>query len=399
MSATDIYRLTKPTDWAGVPTSFSYSSLTNIERCPFQWQLINSKYGVFSRFPSRPHPAAAEGDIVHQVLDDLFRTLALNGLPAFGTPEFRQCVTAVDVRGSVAKLVLEHERLIAEHPRGGSRRLRAGVQQLANQVIRLFRTQYAQTTPGGFSRVASSQHLYKTAGVPSGKALFDLLAGRGALSELPLSHPQLPFSGIVDLIRLDGGEIVIVDFKTGVRREEHRKQVTLYAVLWWRCSGTSVRRCQVSYPSEVQIIELTERDLISAEKSLTKRINEAQATLSSPSAKAVTGDHCTFCDVRQFCQAYWSKRALPAKRKSAISENQTIDIELVVSSEPSPNGFEAKAINGSVFTVVFQQTEVKMHGPFQLGERLRVLRGALGGQNGEIQLKNWTEVFHCGSAH
>ena len=153
--------------------------------------------------------------------------------------------------------------------------------------------------------------------------------------------------------------------------------------------------CQVSYPSETQVIELTERDLISAEKSLTQRINEARATLSSQPAKAVTDDHCAFCDVRQFCQEYWSKRALPVKRKAAVSENQTIDIELVVSSEPSTNGFEAKATNGSAFTVVFQQAEAKMHGPFQLGERLRVLRG----QNGEIQLKNWTEVFHCGSAH
>jgi len=46
---------------------------------------------------ARPHPAAVEGEIVHAILDRLFKALAVRGLPALGTPSFREALAEVDV--------------------------------------------------------------------------------------------------------------------------------------------------------------------------------------------------------------------------------------------------------------------------------------------------------------
>lgn len=364
-----------------------------MEQCPLQWQLANSRYGDLQRFPARPNPATAEGDIVHRVLDRLFRELAMNGLPEFGTESFRKCVTKVDIRGSVNMLMREHEELLANHPRGASSRLRAGNQQLVNNIIRLFRTQYHPGT--GTAAVEATRSSSDPAEVPSGQALFDFLEERGALSELPLSHPHLPFFGIIDLVRLDHDGVSIIDFKTGAVREEHLKQIGFYAVLWWRCSGTLVHRCQIRYPSNVREFEISEDELIAVESDLKSRIERAKATLSTPRSEPRPGERCDFCDVRQFCDSFWNERvARLSKRKTTKPETRTVDVELTVASDPSDHGFEAETLDGAKLSVVFKRADEQLHGPFKIGERLRILRGVLGTQNGEIELKSWTEVFH-----
>src|SRR5262249_54851327 len=55
-----------------------------------QWNLPHSRWGAPPRFPTRPHPAAVEGEIVHAVLDRLFKALAVRGMPALKTASFRE---------------------------------------------------------------------------------------------------------------------------------------------------------------------------------------------------------------------------------------------------------------------------------------------------------------------
>jgi hypothetical protein len=123
------------------PTTFSFSSLDVIEACPLQWQLIHSAYGDMPHFPARPHPAAVEGEIVHLVLDLLFKGLALAGLPAIDSPAFRAQIANINVQRVVAERVAAYYDRMAAHPRGGGWRLRVGTQQLVNRIIRLFRAE------------------------------------------------------------------------------------------------------------------------------------------------------------------------------------------------------------------------------------------------------------------
>ncbi len=392
-----LYQLLGPTTWAIQPNSYSYSSLTAIERCPRQWQLTHSRYGDLARFPTRPHPAAVEGEVVHAVLDRLFKALAVRGMPTLGTPSFREGLDDTDILGSVRHFLAEHERRLAAHPRGSAFRLRASPQQLVNQVIRLFRDLYQDAVTTHRASDLPAAILRAPQELPSGPALAAFLRDRGALSELSLVHPTLPFGGIIDLIWSDRGASVITDFKTGQEKPEHKKQVAYYAILWWRCSGILPGRAEVRYPDRLIPVSLKEALLVEVEEELRRRVNAVATMLDSTPTQAILGEHCRLCDVRQFCDRYWADRSEPLTCRSLTPGQETyLDVEVTIVGEPSSNGFDAQTGEESVFPVVFRDDVAKVHGLFTKGERLRILGGqALEG--GAIELRLWTEVFHRGN--
>ena len=75
MTSDSFYDLKEPTSWARSPSTYSFSSLQAMRACPRRWQLLHSTWGSYSRFPERAHPAAIEGQIVHEALDLLGREL------------------------------------------------------------------------------------------------------------------------------------------------------------------------------------------------------------------------------------------------------------------------------------------------------------------------------------
>jgi hypothetical protein len=391
-----LYQLLGPTAWAIPPASYSYSSLTAIERCPRQWQLAHSRYGDLARFPTRPHPAAVEGEIVHAVLDQLFKALAVRGMPAMGTPLFRESLAEVDVHKSVRLLILKHERRLADHPRAAAFRLRTSPQQLVNKVIRLFRGLYQDALKthraGDLPEAITRAPLQ----LPSGPALAAILRERGALSELPLVHPTLPFGGIIDLIWLNKGESVITDFKTGREKSEHLKQVAYYAVLWWRCSGVIPGRAEVRYADRFVPVAINEALLVEVEEELRQRVSAAATMLACVPTQAVLGEHCRHCDVRQFCERYWADRSdLFPGRTHAVGQETSLDVEVTVGGEPSTAGFDAQTAKAGRFPVVFREDVTLVHGPFAKGEQLRIL-GGQAIEGGALELRPWTEVFHRG---
>ena len=392
-----LYQLPGPTAWAILPDSYSYSSLATIERCPRQWQLAHSRYGDLTRFPTRPHPAAVEGEIVHAVLDRLFKTLAVRGMPAPGTPAFREALTEVDVQRSVRDRIVEHERRLADHPRAGAFRLRTSPQQLVNQVIRLFRGLYQDAVTTHRDSDLPDAVMRAPLQLPSGPALAAFLLERGALSELPLVHPTLPFGGVIDLIWSDKGESVITDFKTGQAKPEHKKQVAYYAILWWRSSGVIPGRAEVRYPDRCVSVSMEEAKLVGVEEELRQRVGAVATMLASFPTQAVLGEHCRHCDVRQFCDRYWTNRSglFPGRSRAAQLET-SMDAELTVVGEPSSSGFDAQAGESGKFPVVFQEDVALVHGPFTKGERLRIL-GGQAIEGGALELRPWTEVFHRGT--
>ncbi len=392
MCPTSIYRLKGPTSWPDPPVRFSFSSLTAIDVCPLQWQLKHARYDEMERFPARPHPAAVEGDIVHRALDSLFKALSLAGLPEIGTATFREEVARVDVKRVVERLLTEHEARLSGHPRGVGFRVRVSPQELVNRVIRLFRAEYSRAVVEP-DRERADRPVSAPAEL-SGKEMLELLQFRGALSELGIEHPMLPFVGIIDLVRAEDGAVVILDFKTGQSKPAHETQVLVYGVLWWRKAGRPPDRVQVRYPGDARVLAVDARTLADEERKLKQRIEEVASTLANPPAAGCIGEHCRYCDVRQFCDAHWGAQPeeLSAPKGRA---GKTIDVELIVDGTPSSNGFSARTRKGSsTCTVVHSSDGAKVHGPFVDGEALRILNGRLAESGETLELMPWTEVFH-----
>lgn len=374
-----LYDCEGPTAWAGPPPVYSYSSLVEMGRCPRQWQLRRSLYGDRKGFPSRPNPAAAEGDIVHQTLDLLHRELALEGLPAIGTEQFRRVVARVDLRARVEGLVREHEETLASHPRGlGVGRLRRGTQELVNKVIRLLRDSYAGTEEASSTRSREASRVDS-----SSVSLSELLGHRSVLSELELTHPGLSFRGIVDLVYVDDGSVVVADFKSGSRRPEHEKQVLFYALLWWRSSGVCPSRVEVRYLGDSWHRAVDEDALLRGERLLSQEIASAEKALAKTPAEARVADHCGFCPVRQFCEDYWEEASA---RSSDVGSSHDLDVKI---ESVFDHGLKVQWQDATA-TLVAESHRVA---GYDAGDRLRVLGATSTDEERVFEVRPWTELF------
>ena len=391
----DVYWLRQPTEWAGSPEYFSYSSLKAIERCPLQWQLSHSRYGDLGRFPARPNPRAAEGDIVHSILESLFKELARSGFPAIGDGDFQECVARVDITHSVRKQIEAYEQKALLHPRGGGRRIQKSTQQLANQVIRILRSSYkslANPYPAPNQESPAEGKCFESGSEPG---LTGLLKYHGSLSEVSLAHSDLPLKGIIDLAWLEKDGVVITDFKTGPLDAGHKEQIYCYCLLWYRSTEIVPLRGEVLYLEEKKAYPIHLSLLEKFEGELACRMATARQMLSRAPASANPGGHCGFCDFRGYCDLYWERISGSKLKSGNPLPGASPDREVWVSGKPTPYGFEAKDRSGGSIAIVFQSAEAKVHGPFCDGEHLRIVQGRLTENSREMELKSWTEVFHC----
>lgn len=389
------YRLTKPSTWKEAPGLFSYSSLGVLEGCPLRWQLMNSTYEDLPRYPARPREAAEVGSIVHGALEKLFRGLARYGLPPLGSKEFRDALREIDVMSYIRERLLEHEREVALHPRAAGYRLRATAREVYNKTSLLFQAEYKRAQQHPIPRASARGARVMQEGEEVESPL-QFLRSCGVLAELRLKHPELPFQGVIDLVADDNGKTRILDFKSGQEKPEHQEQLELYGLLWWRATGEVPASLEVRYPGSLKEYPVSEARLLEVEAELKARILSLLEELKSPPAKARPGAHCQYCDVRQFCPAYWN--SLPSLSTAAALQGREswVDLELVVAQEPTAYGFVGKTRHGEEVAVVFDEGGAALHGPFQRGETVRVLGGKFSLERRELLLSRSAEVFHQG---
>lgn len=373
----DLYRIQGPSVWAGPPETFSHSSLTAIESCARRWQLARSTYEGLGRFPEKPNRAAIAGDLVHRLIDELFKALGLAGCPPLGSPDFAAVVARFGLRARASSLLEEKRKSWRDHPRTGARVLDLGVESIANQVVQLFRREYSGAPPSKKAPPRSSS-------LPSEPSvgLVASLDHLGALTELALTHPTIPFTGTIDLVRRDHDGAVVVDFKTGAHKPEHETQVLLYALLWWRNTDEIPSRAEVRYPRDAVTCVPNRKGLAALERTLRQRIDMARQGLGETPAPASVGDHCRFCSHRAFCDEVWS--AAPGDVAAG-----PVDLEVVVCGVPMRHGFEGALANGQTVAVVHERSLSIL-----TGERLRVLGGRWDPEREELVVTKHTEVFH-----
>ncbi|MEQ1564182.1 MAG: PD-(D/E)XK nuclease family protein [Myxococcota bacterium] len=382
---TSFYELDAPTEWAGAPELWSSTSLDDVRRCPRRWQLARSRWGDLERFPVRSHPAAVEGQLIHEALDRLTRACGRHGNPPIGSPEFASALTDGEFFEGLGFAVDAWQRQVTSHPRPGPVfKLRSTAQELANRAIRLFREQYRPGT-GGFGRAAS------TAPVKISD-LSRALIQWGALSELRLQHPDLPFMGILDRVQLDsGGAVEIIDFKTGRASDAHEQQLLRYAVLWWRATQTAPARVHAQYLEGSRTWVVTPSDLARVEAGLGDLLRHFSGQLTGRPAPATPGTGCRWCPVRARCDAGWG-----LAEQAARAEGRG-DAELTVVGEVTTHGVLAKDLAGHEVAIVYEPAVASLLPSLVPGRRMRVLDGVLREKGKEIEIKAWTEVFVLGS--
>lgn len=374
------YELQRPTTWADPPTTWSSTTLDDVETCPRRWQLLRSRWGEHERFPVRPHPAAVEGQIVHEALDRLTRACGQRGNPAFGSAEFAAALSDAEFFPGFARSVAEWQQRFSAHPRPGPAfRLRTSAEELANRAVRMFRDQYK---PDG--RVAS-QPAERATEAPAD--VESLLRQKRALSEVKLTHPALPFLGILDRVQHTGEGVEVVDFKTGKPSDKHRRQLLRYALLWWRKTGDAPVRISAQYLDGVESWPVTLGALEDIESELVKKIPLLTGALSAQPAAAKPGTGCHTCTVRARCASGWA-----VGEEAAVVDGRG-DAELVVKAKAGDHGFLARSRAGAEIAVVYEAAVATLLPEHVDGQVLRVLDGVWKEKRTQLEIKAWTEVF------
>lgn len=374
------YELQAPTAWADPPSTWSSTSLDDVEACPRRWQLLRSRWGDFERFPVRPHPAAIEGQIVHEALDRLTRACGQRGNPAFGSAEFSAALTDADFFPGFARAVAEWQQRLTTHPRPGPAfRLRASGEELANRAVRMFREQYK---PNGH---VASQAAERAADTPADVKV--LLKQKRALSEVRLTHPALPFLGVLDRVQDTGEGVEVVDFKTGRPSDKHREQLLRYALLWWRKTGDAPVRVCAQYLDGVTSWPVAQGALEDVEAELVKKLPLLTDALGAHPAAAKPGTGCHTCAVRARCAAGWA-----VGEEAALVDGRG-DAELVAQAKAGDHGFVARSRTGAEIAVVYEAPVAKLLPEHVEGQVLRVLDGVWKEKRTQLEIKAWTEVF------
>lgn len=374
------YELQRPTAWADPPATWSSTSLDDVEACPRRWQLLRSQWGEHARFPVRPHPAAVEGQIVHEALDRLTRACGQRGQPAFGSAEFAAALSDADFFPGFARAVAEWQGRFNAHPRPGPPfRLRASAEELANRAVRMFRDQYK---PDGRAASQAAEHATEA---PADVGA--LLRQRHALSEVKLTHPEIPFLGILDRVQHTEEGVEVVDFKTGRPSDKHRRQLLRYALLWWRTTGAVPVRASAQYLDGVESWPVTLGALEDIESELAKKIPHLSDALSARPAAAKPGTACHTCPVRARCAAGWA-----VGEEAALVDGRG-DAELVVRAKAGDHGFLARSRAGAEIAVVYDAAVATLLPEHVDDQVLRVLDGVWKEKRTQLEIRAWTEVF------
>jgi CRISPR/Cas system-associated exonuclease Cas4 (RecB family) len=392
MGGSDIYRREGPTAWAGPPAAFSFSNLKRMGICLRQWQLGRSAYGEHNKYPERPSEAAEVGKIVHDLLSRLFHALALAGYPALGSEDFRQVLHGVDVAGKARSMLETFAQEAANSPRALGFRLQATPRDVFNQVAQAFREEYTRVLAEAarLMPIPRADSTPPNAGATPADRLHRLVTV-GVLSEEEVRHPRLPLLGIIDLLVRRDGRTTVLDFKTGASRPEHREQIQLYALMWWRSTGDLPASVELRYGARVEAWPVSKDELCGLEEDVAARIARHESGLSARPAAASVGPHCAGCSVRQLCSDYWTSQSGTDSKK----DGERVDRQLVVWSSGAKAGFVGRDAQGRELTVVFDDDVAAFFGPFVRGEKLRILGGQLDSETGALRLTRGSEVFRC----
>ena len=276
--------------------SLSPSRAGDFLTCPLLY-----RFRVIDRLPEPPSPAAVRGTLVHAVLEHLFDQPAAGRTPAAA-------------RSLVAP---EWERLTTEEPGlaelfEGEAELAAWLEGAGVMLDRYF----------GLEDPRRIEPAHRELSVEA-----DLASG-------------LHLRGYID--RLDvapGGEIRIVDYKTGTSPPEEFEaralfQMRFYALAIWRTRGQVPAMLQLMYLGNGEIVRYQpdESDLLATERKVEALWQAIERALRSGDWRPRPGRICDWCAHQAICPAFGgTPPPLPADLPASLAEVPG------VAEEPAPS--------------------------------------------------------------
>ncbi|WP_246117564.1 PD-(D/E)XK nuclease family protein [Cellulomonas composti] len=293
------------------PDLWSYSSLKDVETCPRRYALSRAAYPQLWEqpgYPRLPITAAIRGDVVHGALELIVKALVNAGCTSTRSAEAVAVLRELGGYTKVAETSLARQLARLDgNPRLGTARREQLARQLTDGLPQV-RVQI-QTY---LNRMELRPSAGRQSGSPPSRPAVRYPARVGDHPEKVLVADSLRLMGRIDLLSVDATGVQITDFKTGAEDPTHHDQLQIYVLLWREDSlsnpkGLAVLKLVAAYPSrDIAAAVPSAEELTALCTQLTTKIDAADAAVAAEVPAAIVGDHCSMCNVRGVCDAYWT---------------------------------------------------------------------------------------------
>ena len=349
---TVVLPVAKPISWPRPPEFLSFSSASEVGACPRRWGLMHARYnGVWARqgYPGQVNEAALEGTIIHNALSSILKGLTEAGCISVDSAEAPSVLRQLGgystiLRNSIQLVLAEYE----DNPRVRERlplmsaSLEADIPDLRLRLQALLRKLDIQQ-----SNLRSSERNEPR----------DSSSGRrreltpGFYSEVRLVASSLGWHGVADLLSVSESGCAITDFKTGEPKEEHARQLLVYALLWFRDKelnprGTLTTSLVASYEHEERALEgPSRRELEQLSNSMEAESAALRSLLTDlPPEARPSEENCRTCQVRHLCTEYWSEETQRKLHATPSPRPTFSDIQIRLLSNHGPTSWNAETI-------------------------------------------------------
>jgi hypothetical protein len=173
----------------------------------------------------------------------------------------------------------------------------------------------------------------------------------GVYTEQWVQAQSIGWGGYIDLLSIGNSHCEISDIKTGKAKETHADQVRLYALFWWlddelNPEGRVADTLRLRYPSETREVPAPdETQLEDLRYQIKERGGKIGALIDeSPPPAQPEQAHCSRCNVRHLCDAFWSEET--QSRLAGASTPNFADVELRLTHNAGPDIWHAQVLNG-----------------------------------------------------
>ena len=234
--------------WAEPPQWFSFSSMLEAETCPRRWGLRRATYPDLwegTGYPDSPNVAALTGNVVHESLEIIIRALVRSGCSSTQDPEAVAVLRTLGGYSAIIQRVTEEQiRRLENNPRCHSRH------EYLRRELTLRSAEMRRATQSLLSRSIIAADVGQTRSRERSDNSESPTTVRGHLPdgtypELSRRSTRLRMTGRADLVTMSGGDVRIVDYKTGAPSEHHSEQLRTYALIWLFAFEGGVRSARV----------------------------------------------------------------------------------------------------------------------------------------------------------
>ena len=355
------------------PAYWSFSALKRFDNCPLQYALLRAAYDDLwagKGYPPLPNSAALFGNVVHGALEVVVKALTRSGVDSPHTAE------AADVLRGVGGLTNVVEKVTADqlshldgNPRLNSDRRR--------RIARELQSRAAEARVRVQTILSRTSFVYgKPSAAPAGSSPRERRpVSNGSHAEVLLLADELRVLGRIDLLTIQGTQVQILDYKTGVQAPDHPDQMLLYALLWARDRvanpvALAVSTLTLAYgDKDVRVDVPTTEELEELAAKLQQRVAGADAELARGAPRAMpSGETCAWCPVRQLCAAYWQ---VVAPKLADVAVGEWFDHEAIVGKQNGQRSWWAKDVSSQETDLLIRTSEQAP--AFHEGDRVRIL--------------------------